>query len=100
MHDISLVMAENEKNILENIGEQEYKYGFTTDIETETIGKGLSEEVVRLISAKKGEPEWMTERLSLIHIYQRPGGHCRRGPGDVRTRTRHAGNECSTNSYQ
>ena len=49
-------MAENEKNILENIGEQEYKYGFTTDIETETIGKGLSEEVVRLISAKKGEP--------------------------------------------
>ena len=54
-------MAENEKNILENIGEQEYKYGFTTDIETETIGKGLSEEVVRLISAKKGEPE-MTER--------------------------------------
>ena len=40
MHDISLVMAENEKNILENIGEQEYKYGFTTDIETETIGKG------------------------------------------------------------
>ena len=57
-------MAENEKNILENIGEQEYKYGFTTDIETETIGKGLSEEVVRLISAKKGEPEWMTERLA------------------------------------
>ena len=46
-------MAENEKNILENIGEQEYKYGFTTDIETETIGKGLSEEVVRLISAKR-----------------------------------------------
>ena len=55
-------MAENEKDILGNIGEQEYKYGFTTDIETETIGKGLSEEVVRLISAKKGEPEWMTER--------------------------------------
>ena len=55
-------MAENEKNILENIGEQEYKYGFTSDIETETIGKGLSEDVVRLISAKKGEPAWMTER--------------------------------------
>ena len=55
-------MAEKDKDILENIGEQEYKYGFTTDIETETIGKGLSEDVVRLISAKKGEPEWMTER--------------------------------------
>ena len=60
LHDISLEMAE--KEILENIRDQEYKYGFTSDIETETIGKGLSEEVVRLISAKKGEPEWMTER--------------------------------------
>ena len=39
-----------------------YKYGFTSDIETETIPRGLYEEVVRLISAKKGEPEWMTER--------------------------------------
>ena len=55
-------MATNEKELLEGIREQEYKYGFTSDIETETIGKGLSEEVVRLISAKKGEPEWMTER--------------------------------------
>ena len=64
-------MAENEKNILENIGEQEYKYGFTTDIETETIGKGLSEEVVRLISAKKGEPEWLLERrLKAFEFWQ------------------------------
>ena len=55
-------MAGKEKDLLENIGEQEYKYGFTSQIETETIGKGLSEEVVRLISAKKGEPAWMTER--------------------------------------
>lgn len=39
----------------------EYKYGFTTDIETEDFPKGLSEEIVRLISAKKNEPEWMTE---------------------------------------
>ncbi len=55
-------MAENEKEFLENIGEQEYKYGFTTDIETDMIHKGLDEDVVRLISLKKGEPEWMTER--------------------------------------
>ena len=40
-------MAEKDKDILENIGEQEYKYGFTSDIETETIGKGLSEDVNR-----------------------------------------------------
>ena len=50
--DISHAMAENEKEILENLGEREYKYGFTSAIETETIGKGLSEEVVRLISEK------------------------------------------------
>ena len=55
-------MAENERDILEDIRDQEYKYGFTSDIETELLGKGLSEEVVREISARKGEPEWMTER--------------------------------------
>lgn len=37
----------------------DYKYGFTTDIETDKIPVGLSEDVVRLISAKKGEPEWL-----------------------------------------
>ena len=40
---------------------REYKYGFVTDIETETIAKGLSEDTVRLISSKKNEPEWMLE---------------------------------------
>jgi Fe-S cluster assembly protein SufB len=43
------------------IAESEYKYGFTTDIETDSIPKGLSEEVVRIISKKKNEPEWMLE---------------------------------------
>src|SRR5262245_35237292 len=40
---------------------REYKYGFVTDIETETIPVGLTEDTVRLISAKKNEPEWMLE---------------------------------------
>ena len=40
---------------------REYKYGFVTDIETEVIPKGLSEDTVRLISSKKNEPEWMLE---------------------------------------
>jgi Fe-S cluster assembly protein SufB len=40
---------------------REYKYGFVTDIETETIAKGLSEDTIRLISSKKNEPEWMLE---------------------------------------
>ena len=39
----------------------EYKWGFTIDIESDVIPKGLSEDVVRLISSKKGEPEWMLE---------------------------------------
>ena len=50
-----------EKEILESL-EGEYKYGFTTDIETETIARGLNEDVIRLISQKKEEPEWMLER--------------------------------------
>ncbi|MFR9546382.1 MAG: Fe-S cluster assembly protein SufB [Rikenellaceae bacterium] len=53
--------AQNDKNIIEDIGNEEYKYGFVTDIDTEIIEKGLSEDVIRLISAKKEEPEWMTE---------------------------------------
>ena len=40
---------------------EEYRYGFVTDIETETIPKGLNEDVIRLISERKNEPEWMLE---------------------------------------
>ena len=46
---------------LDDITKAEYKAGFVTDIEQETLPPGLSEDVVRLISAKKGEPGWMTE---------------------------------------
>ncbi|MEB3238428.1 MAG: Fe-S cluster assembly protein SufB [Candidatus Sericytochromatia bacterium] len=46
---------------LKGITEQEYAYGFVTDVETETLPKGLSEDIVRAISAKKGEPEWLLE---------------------------------------
>ena len=44
-------------NIIEEVTAGEYKYGFVTDVETETIPKGLNEEVIRTISAKKEEPE-------------------------------------------
>ena len=55
-------MSENNSNELINqVAQKEYEYGFTTDVHTETIQKGLSEEVVRLISAKKEEPEWLLE---------------------------------------
>lgn len=48
-------------DILQEVTGNDYKYGFVTDIETEVIPKGLSEEVVRIISAKKGEPQWMLD---------------------------------------
>ena len=41
--------------------DSDYKWGFVTDIEADIAPKGLNEDIVRLISAKKGEPEWMTE---------------------------------------
>jgi Fe-S cluster assembly protein SufB len=51
--------------VLQNLVNQPYKHGFVTDIETESVAKGLSEEVIRLISMKKNEPEWLLEfRLS------------------------------------
>ena len=46
---------------LEQLAKREYKYGFYTDIEVDTIPKGLNEDVIRMISAKKKEPEWLTE---------------------------------------
>ncbi len=49
------------EEILDNLTQSDYKYGFVTDIETETAPKGLSEDIVRFISAKKEEPEWMLE---------------------------------------
>ena len=48
-------------SIIQEVTQSEYKYGFTTDIETEVIPVGLNEDVVRLISAKKNEPEWMLD---------------------------------------
>jgi Fe-S cluster assembly protein SufB len=51
---------------------QPYKYGFVTDIESETIPRGLSEDVIRLISAKKNEPEFMLEfRLKAYRQWQK-----------------------------
>ncbi len=54
-------MEKDQDKVLNEVTSGEYKYGFVTDIETEVIPKGLTEDVVRLISAKKEEPEWMLE---------------------------------------
>ncbi|HBO59075.1 MAG TPA: Fe-S cluster assembly protein SufB [Alphaproteobacteria bacterium] len=54
-------MAEDKISALDAVSGEAYKYGFVTDIEAETAPKGLNEEVVRFISAKKGEPDWLLD---------------------------------------
>ncbi|MDG4574855.1 MAG: Fe-S cluster assembly protein SufB [Defluviicoccus sp.] len=55
-------------DVLNELVGQSYKYGFVTDIEADTAPKGLSEEIVRFISARKDEPEWLlTWRLKAYH---------------------------------
>jgi Fe-S cluster assembly protein SufB len=46
---------------VETLVNKEYKYGFVTDIESDSAPKGLNEDIIRLISAKKGEPDWLLE---------------------------------------
>ncbi|MBV9468235.1 MAG: Fe-S cluster assembly protein SufB [Abitibacteriaceae bacterium] len=58
-------------NTIEQLATQEYKYGFFTDIEAETVPRGLNEDIVRMISAKKNEPEFMLEwRLKAFRHWQ------------------------------
>ena len=51
----------DQDQILNDITTHDYKFGFVTEVETYTIEKGLNEEVIRLISSKKNEPEWLLE---------------------------------------
>jgi Fe-S cluster assembly protein SufB len=50
-----------ETSNIEELANQEYKYGFVTDIEADAAPRGLNEDIIRLISSKKGEPEWMLQ---------------------------------------
>ena len=62
----------NSNATLQKLVNQPYKYGFTTSIETEKIAKGLNEDIVRLISAKKNEPDFMLEfRLKAFKRWQK-----------------------------
>ena len=46
---------------IESLVNREYRYGFVTEVEADTIPRGLNEDIVRAIAAKKDEPEWMVE---------------------------------------
>ena len=61
----------NGMDIVREIADKKYEYGFTTDVHTDIIEKGLNEDVVRLISEKKGEPDWLLEfRLKAFRYWQ------------------------------
>ena len=61
-----------EKNILEGLTQQTYKEGFVTEVAQEYVPKGLSEDIIRLISAKKQEPDWLLEfRLDAFRRWQK-----------------------------
>lgn len=62
--------AYTEEELAEELKNQEYKFGFTTDIESDKFAAGLNEDVIRLISAKKNEPEWLLEyRLNAYRVW-------------------------------
>ncbi len=62
-------MATSTDNI-EQLATQDYKYGFVTDIDADAIPPGLNEDIIRVISAKKGEPEWLLDwRLNAFRVW-------------------------------
>ena len=61
----------SESEVIDQFVEQEYKWGFYTDVETDTLPPGLNEDVIRHISAKKEEPEWLLDwRLKAFRHWQ------------------------------
>ena len=62
---------QDQNDILSEVTSSDYKYGFVTDIETEIIPVGLNEDVIRLISSKKEEPQWLLDfRLRAFAYWQ------------------------------
>ena len=63
-------MSDNDK-IIDEVTSSDYKYGFSTEIDSDTIEPGLSEDVIRQISLKKDEPQWMTDwRLDAYKVWK------------------------------
>lgn len=63
---------DEQKNIIEDIASKEYEHGFVTNLEQEFIPKGLNEDIIRLISAKKEEPQWLLDfRLDAFRKWQK-----------------------------
>src|SRR5215470_13702614 len=80
---------------IEQLATREYKYGFVTDVEQESAPRGLDENIIRLISAKKQEPAWLLEwRLKAFHVWQTmkepTWGNIKYGPIDYQRITYYA----------
>ena len=56
-----MMQQEEPNKYVKELTQEKYKYGFTTEVHTDIIEKGLNEDVIRLISSKKEEPEWLLE---------------------------------------
>ena len=67
-------MAYTEEELKKELESQEYQYGFTTDIDSETFPVGLNEDIVKAISKKKNEPEWMTQWTGSLFCLEGYGG--------------------------
>ena len=72
-------MQEEPNKYVKELTQEKYKYGFTTEVHTDIIERGLNEDVIRLISAKKNEPEWLLE----FRLKGRPGAVQGLGKPDV-----------------
>lgn len=65
------IKRQDDDDIIKNVTGDDYKYGFVTDIDTDVIPRGLNEDVIRLISKKKNEPEWLLEFRLKAYRYWR-----------------------------
>ena len=62
----------NEQQIIDSNLNKEYEYGFVSDIESETLPPGLSEDTIRIISKKKDEPQWLLDwRLKAFKLWKK-----------------------------
>ncbi|MFW5493597.1 MAG: Fe-S cluster assembly protein SufB, partial [Prevotella sp.] len=75
--------TERNNEFVKEVANQKYEFGFTTNVETDVIPKGLNEDIVRLISKKKGEPDWLLEfSMKAYRVWSNHSEH-KRGQGNV-----------------
>ena len=65
-------MSYTEKELKEELDNKSYEFGFVTDIESEKAPVGLNEDIIKLISSKKNEPQWLLDyRLEAFRVWQK-----------------------------